>query len=177
MEVGDGGWRWRLELLHRVQMLSYRNVSLPDDAYARLLAFRTGLRHFERWSAQQARAAGLTPAHHQLLLAIRGHGAPIGPTIGEVADYLMLRHHSAVELVDRAEAAGLVRRDRSESDHRVVHLHLTDEGAKRLEAMTALHLEELTRLASDVNGIWEGLAPVQRPHGFPGEPDSSDKSN
>ena len=148
-------------------------MPLPDDAYARLLAFRTGLRHFERWSAQQARAAGLTPAHHQLLLAIRGHSDQIGPTIGEVADYLMLRHHSAVELVDRAEAAGLVRRDRSEADHRVVHLHLTDEGAKRLEALTALHLEELTRLASDVTGIWDGLAPVQRTHGFPGEPDTS----
>lgn len=155
-------------------MLSYRNVSLPDDAYARLLAFRTGLRHFERWSAQQARAAGLTPTHHQLLLAIRGHAVPSGPTIGEVADYLMLRHHSAVELVDRAEAAGLVRRDRSEADHRVVYLHLTGEGAKRLEAMTALHLEELTRLASDVTGIWEGLGPVQRPHGFPGEPGTPD---
>lgn len=147
-------------------------MALPDDAYARLLAFRTGLRHFERWSAQQARAAGLTPAHHQLLLAIRGHADPSGPTIGEVADYLMLRHHSAVELVDRAEASGLVRRDRSEADHRIVHLHLTKEGDKRLKALTALHLEELARLASNASGIWEGLAPVQRPHGFPGEPGS-----
>lgn len=146
-------------------------MTLPDAAYARLLALRTGLRHFERWSARQARAAGLTPAQHQLLLAIRGHGGPDGPTIGEVADYLLLRHHSAVELIDRAEAAGLVRRARSEDDHRIVRLSLTEEGASRLEALSALHLEELERLALDLPRAWEGLAPVQRPHGFPGEPD------
>ena len=81
---------------------------MPDSVYARLLALRTGLRHFERWSENQARAAGLTPAQHQLLLAIRGHADPRGPTIGEVADYLLLIHNSAVGLVDRAVVAGLV---------------------------------------------------------------------
>lgn len=146
-------------------------VTLPDSAYARLLALRTGLRHFERWSAQQAEAAGLTPAQHQLLLAIRGHGDPDGPTVGEVADYLLLRHHSAVGLVDRAEAAGLVRRLRSEADHRVVRLQLTDEGASRLEALSALHLEELERLALDLPSAWAGLAPARRAHGLGGEPD------
>jgi uncharacterized protein YeaO (DUF488 family)/DNA-binding MarR family transcriptional regulator len=146
-------------------------VALPDAAYARLLSLRTGLRHFERWSARQARAAGLTPAQHQLLLAIRGHVGAEGPTIGEVADYLLLQHHSTVELIDRAEAAGLVRRARSQDDHRIVRLHLTKKGATRLEALSALHLEELERLALDVPGAWQGLAPVQRTHGFPGEPD------
>jgi uncharacterized protein YeaO (DUF488 family)/DNA-binding MarR family transcriptional regulator len=141
---------------------------LPDATYARLLALRTGLRHFEAWSAQQARAAGLTPAQHQLLLAIRGHAEPQGPTIGEVADYLLLRHHSAVGLVDRAEAAGLVFRTRREHDHRVVTLHLTDDGAARLEALSALHLEELERLALDVPRAWAGLDPVYRPHGSAG---------
>jgi DNA-binding MarR family transcriptional regulator len=149
-------------------------VSLPDAAYARLLALRTGLRHFERWSAQQAQAAGLTPTHHQLLLAIRGHPDPEGPTIGEVADYLLLRHHSTVGLIDRAEAAGLVTRRRSDADHRIVRLRLTSEGAERLEALSALHLEELDRLAFDLPAAWAGLAPVQRTHGFAGvsgEPD------
>lgn len=147
---------------------------MPDAAYARLLALRTGLRHFEAWSAHQARDAGLTPAQHQLLLAIRGHEDPDGPTIGEIADYLLLRHHSAVGLADRAEAAGLVRRTRSEDDHRVVRLHLTEDGAARLEALSSLHLEELARLALDVEGTWAGLAPVQRPHGFPGAPDTDE---
>ena len=145
-------------------------MSLPDAAYSRLLALRTGLRHFERWSAQQAQVAGLTSAQHQLLLAIRGHHDPEGPTMGEVADYLLLRHHSAVGLVDRAEAAGLVERARSQTDHRVVRLHLTDDGAARLEALTALHLEELDRLALDLPDAWAGLAPVHRAHGFAGDP-------
>ncbi len=151
-------------------------VPLSDPDYARLLALRTGLRHFERWSARQAQAAGLTPAHHQLLLAIRGHGDPAGPAIGEVADYLLLRHHSAVGLVDRAESLGLVCRTRSEDDHRVVRLHLTSEGAARLEALSALHLEELDRLALDVAGTWAGLGPVQRPHGFPGPPETAEET-
>jgi DNA-binding MarR family transcriptional regulator len=139
---------------------------LPDTIYERLLALRTGLRHFERWSEQQARAAGLTGAQHQLLLAVRGHKDPRGPTIGEVADYLLLRHHSAVGLVDRADEAGLVKRSRNDEDHRVVRLHLTDDGTERLEALSALHLEELKRLASQLPGAWEGLAPVQGTHGF-----------
>ncbi len=147
-----------------------KGVSLPDAAYARLLALRTGLRHFERWSEQQAKAAGLSPAQHQLLLAIRGHRDPRGPTIGEVADYLLLRHHSTVGLVDRADAAGLVTRTRDPEDHRVVRLQLTVTGANRLEALSALHLEELQRLALELPGAWRGLAPVQRPHGFPGTP-------
>ena len=112
-----------------------------DDAdYARLLEFRTGLRRFLRWSEQQARAAGLTPAQHQLLLAVRGHRSPDGPTVGDVANYLLLRPHSTVELIDRAVAAGLVVRRPDRSDQRQVRLVLTPDGAARLE-----HLERVAR--------------------------------
>lgn len=145
-------------------------MSLSDEDYARLLALRVGLRHFQRWSEHQAKAAGLTPAQHQLLLAIRGHSDSRGPTIGEVADYLLLRHHSTVELVDRADGAGLVTRSRDPDDHRVVRLQLTETGADRLEALSALHLEELERLALRLPAAWKGLAPVQRTHGLPGDP-------
>lgn len=150
-------------------------MSLPQAAYARLLALRTGLRRFEAWSARQARAAGLTPAQHQLLLAIRGHADPAGPTIGEAADYLLLRHHSVVGLVDRAEEAGLVYRERSEDDHRIVRLRLTPEGAARLEALSALHLEELERLALDLPAAWAGIDPVYGQHGF-GQPEEEARS-
>jgi DNA-binding MarR family transcriptional regulator len=125
-------------------------VSLDDEMYAKLLALRVGLRRFERWSEQQAQAAGLTPAQHQLLLAIRGHDDPRGPTIGEVADYLLLQHHSTVGLIDRAESAGLVTRIRAAEDHRVVRLKLTRSGARRLATLSATHLEELTRLAAQL---------------------------
>ncbi len=140
----------------------------PDEAYERLLALRTGLRRFQRWSEQQAADAGLTPAQHQLLLAIRGHADPRGPTIGEVADYLLLRHHSTVGLVDRADAAGLVTRERDAGTTTgSVRLHLTENGAERLEALSALHLQEIERLSLDVAAAWEGLRPRHETHGAP----------
>jgi DNA-binding MarR family transcriptional regulator len=143
-------------------------MRLTDADYEDLLALRTGLRRFLRWSEQQAETTGLTPAQHQLLLAVRGHTDPRGPTIGEVADYLLLRHHSAVGLIDRADAAGLVQRVRDPEDHRVVRLQLTAKGDKRLEALSATHLEELQRLALRLPSAWRGLMPWQPLHGLSG---------
>jgi DNA-binding MarR family transcriptional regulator len=127
-----------------------------DDDYRRLLSFRTGLRRFLRWSEGEARAAGLTPAQHQLLLAVRGHPDSAGPTIGELADYLVLRHHSVVELIDRAAKAGLVERAGDESDHRIVHLRLTPQGERAVERLSRLHLEELRRLAPMLSSLEGG---------------------
>ena len=141
-------------------------MRLPDADNEDLLTLRTGLRRFLRWSEQQAEAAGLTPAQHQLLLAIRGHGDRRGPTVGEAADYLLLRHHSAVGLVDRAVAAGLVKRVRDPQDHRVVRLQLTAKGGKRLEALAELHRTELERLSLKLPSAWRGLMPRQPLHGI-----------
>jgi DNA-binding MarR family transcriptional regulator len=143
-------------------------MRLSDADYEDLLALRSGLRRFLRWSEQQAEAAGLTPAQHQLLLSVRGHGDRRGPTIGEVADYLLLRHHSAVGLVDRAEEAGLVTRTRDHEDQRVVRLQLTAEGEERLEALSAAHMEELHRLELKLPSAWRGLMPHQPLHGLSG---------
>ena len=134
-----------------------RRPELSDDDYARLLDFRTGIRRFLHWSEQQAGEVGLTPAQHQLLLAIRGHDDPSGPTVGDVANYLLLRHHSAVGLVDRAEAAGLVTRKVDPDDQRVVRLRLTSLGARRLRQLSEAHLEELARLAPRLRALWAGL--------------------
>src|SRR3954454_9904547 len=128
-----------------------------DEDYRRLLELRTGLRRFMRWSEQHAEAAGLTPAQHQLLLAIRGHGDPRGPTVGDVAGYLLLRHHSAVGLVDRAEKAGLITRHDDGADRRVVRLRLSPLGAQTLEQLSELHLEEIKRLAPRIRAISQGL--------------------
>lgn len=114
--------------------------------YARLLTVRTALRQFERWSADQAAEHNLTASQHQLLLAIHGHDSDNGPTITEAAEYLLIRHHSAVELVDRTEKAGLVERVRDADDHRVVRLRLSSDGEQLLADLSSAHLEELARL-------------------------------
>ena len=120
---------------------------MPTDAqYQRLLGFRTALRSFEQWSRQAAEEHGLTHTQHQLLLAIRGSRTPGGPSIGEVAEALLIRHHTATELVDRTQQLGLVERVRSTSDARRVLLRLTPQGRGVLRRLTDVHMEELRRL-------------------------------
>lgn len=131
-----------------VRSVDRRRITQPD--YERLLAFRTGLRQFLHWSAEQAEAAGLTPAQHQLLLAIQGHPGRDAPMIGDLAESLLLRHHSVVGLLDRAVRAGLVVRRRDPADGRVVRVSLSAEGAARLAALSATHLEEIRRVATSL---------------------------
>lgn len=130
---------------------------ITNADYTRLLRLRTRLRKFEHWSAEQAAAMGLTSTQHQLLLAIRGHGAQDGPTIGEVADYLLVRHNTAVELANRTQELGLIERVRDTGDHRVVRLALTEDGRKRLNALSADHIEELAKLADVVQELFDTL--------------------
>lgn len=118
-----------------------------DQDYRDILLFRKQLRRFLAWSEAQSRAAGLTPAQHQLLLALRGHPGPSAPTMSDVADHLQLRHHSAVGLVDRAESAGLVKRISDPEDRRVVRVMLERRGEEALEELTSLHIAELAMLA------------------------------
>lgn len=135
-------------------------AELSDEQFRDLLTFRTALRRFHRWSQRQAAAAGLTPAQHQLLVAIRGHPDPRGPTIGDVAEYLLLRHHSTVELVDRAVAGGLLSRRRDPIDGRLVRLSLTETGSARLDQLAELHLAELARLAPSLGRLTRGIGPM-----------------
>jgi DNA-binding MarR family transcriptional regulator len=121
--------------------------ALVEADYARLLAFRSELRAFLRWSEQAAHDAGLTPSLHQLLLVVRGHTAARGPTVGEAAEELHMRHHSAVELAQRAETLRLLHRERDAADHRRVHLRLTDRGRRHLETLTREHLPRIEALA------------------------------
>ena len=121
-----------------------------DQDYQRLLRFRTDLRRFLHWSEERAQLEGLTGAQHQLLLAVRGSDEARGPTVGEVADELFLRHHTTSELVDRAVEAGLVRRTRDPDDHRLVRLRITRLGAAKLSRLSRQHLDELERLRSGI---------------------------
>ncbi|HEY6315291.1 MAG TPA: MarR family winged helix-turn-helix transcriptional regulator [Streptosporangiaceae bacterium] len=121
---------------------------LTQQDFERLLAFRVTLRRFQRWSEDQARAAGLTHVQHQLLVAIKGHRGGGPPTVGDLAGYLLLRPHSTVELVDRAEAAGLVERTPDAEDRRVVRVRLTGTGEEILQRLTRAHLDRLHELAA-----------------------------
>jgi DNA-binding MarR family transcriptional regulator len=121
---------------------------LSQRDFERLLEFRVTLRRFQRWSEDQAQAAGLTHVQHQLLVAIKGHPGGEPPTVGDLAGYLLLRPHSTVELVDRAELAGLVQRTRDPADGRVVRVRLTPEGDQILQQLTRAHLERLYELAA-----------------------------
>jgi len=121
---------------------------LTQEDFERLLEFRVTLRRFQRWSEDQAQAEGLTHVQHQLLVAIKGHRGDLPPTVGDLAGYLLLRPHSTVELIDRAEAAGLVARTPDGDDGRVVRVRLTGEGERILQKLTRAHLDRLHELAA-----------------------------
>lgn len=139
-------------------------TSLSDEDYQNLLAFRTSLRKFQHWSETQARDAGLTPAQHQLLLAVRGHPGERGPAVGDLAGYLLLRHNSTVELIDRAQAAGLVHRWHDPDDARVARVRITAAGAQRLAQLAPAHLDESRRLAPLLDQLAAAWAGVTDPH-------------
>jgi DNA-binding MarR family transcriptional regulator len=125
-------------------------LSLAD--YQALARFRRGLREFLHFSEEAARAAGVAPSQHQLLLAIKAMPPTElvqAPTIGEVAEWLLLRHNSAVELVDRAAASGLVTRAADPDDARCQRLRLTAKGEEKLARLSELHREELRRLREE----------------------------
>lgn len=133
---------------------------LPSDIspseYQALAEFRYQIRSFLGFSENAARAAGLEPQQHQLMLAVRA--APKPATIRYLADRLQLRHHSAVGLIDRMEATGLVRRKRSEGDRRSAEIRLTPKGSKLLGDLSVQHRNELR---SAIPALIESLTRIQ----------------
>ena len=106
--------------------------------------FRYQIRRFLHFSEKAARAAGIEPQQHQLLLAIKGAmESGEEPSVGFLADRLQLQHHSTGELVDRLVERGLVTRSRASEDRRQVLVHLTARGEAELERLSACHLTEL----------------------------------
>jgi DNA-binding MarR family transcriptional regulator len=125
--------------------------SVPDGELIRRLArFRYHLRQFLRFSEKAARASGLTPQQHQLLLGVAGHTGRGWANIGELAEFLQERHNAVVGLVDRAAGRGLVRKVPGEGDRRFVCVHLTPLGADLLAQLSQAHREEAGRLVSRV---------------------------
>ena len=128
-------------------------TQLTRQDFENLLEFRVTLRRFQRWSEEQAQAAGMTHSQHQLLVAVKGHRENRPPTVGDLAGSLLLRPHSTVELVDRAEVAGLVERTPDPDDGRVVRVRMTEAGERILQQLTPAHLDRLHELAVVLNEL------------------------
>ncbi len=122
-------------------MFKPNQQATPD--YQGMAEFRYQIRRFLRFSEQAARAAGLEPKQHQLLLALKGLPEGKKATIGVLAERLQIQHHSAVELIDRLVGRKLIRRYRSRVDRRQVFVRLTASGEKLLGELSLYHLQEL----------------------------------
>jgi DNA-binding MarR family transcriptional regulator len=117
--------------------------TLTVEDYQSLAEFRHQIRRYLRFSDAAVRDSRLEPRQYQLLLALKGLSPNLRPRIGELAEQLQIQHHSAVELVDRLEASGLVRRQRATEDRREVLVLLTPAGEKILRELVLHHRAEL----------------------------------
>jgi DNA-binding MarR family transcriptional regulator len=127
-----------------------------------LAEFRYQIRRFLHFSEETARSSEIEPQHHQLLLAVKGfRSAPgEGPTIGYLAERLQIRHHSAVELIDRMTSHGLVERIQSERDRRQVIISLTRQGDRILRKLSADHIRELREMGPALVAALEAIVGV-----------------
>jgi len=122
---------------------------LTPANFRALATYRYALRRFLHFSTEAARAAGLTQQQYQVLLAIKAAPRNKFLTIGEVAEQMQLRHHSAVGLVDRLVHRGWLRRVADTADGRRVQVRLTVSGEKVLIKLAAAHRDELRRLSPE----------------------------
>jgi DNA-binding MarR family transcriptional regulator len=122
---------------------------LTDKEFRMLAGFRLSFRKFQFFSEQASRTLGLTAQQYQALLAIKGHDDVQPFTVKELAQFLMIKHNSAVELVDRVAELGLVERKHTESDRRRVMLELTLHGRRVLRRLAQMHRRELQRIAPE----------------------------
>lgn len=121
-------------------------VDLSKQDYESLAAFRAAIRRFARFSEEGARAVGVTPQQHQAMLAILGQPGKTWASIAEIAEFLQLKHHTTVGLIDRCEASGLVKRNPDHEDRRQVRVTLTDKGEELLRHLSTRNLRELKNL-------------------------------
>jgi DNA-binding MarR family transcriptional regulator len=131
---------------------------LTDKEFRTLAAFRHALRKFQFYSEQASRALGLTAQQYQALLAIKGHDDIQPFTVKVLAQFLMIKHNSAVELVDRIAELGLVERKHTEPDRRRVVIELTPHGRQMLRRLVSIHRRELHRVAPEFTRYFRHFA-------------------
>ena len=137
-----------------------RNAAVQPVDYEALARFRYQLRRFLSFSEAAAQKAGLTPQQHQALLAIKGFSGPDPISVGELAQFLLIRHHTTVELIDRMTKLGLLKRVVDGADSRRVLLKLTTKGELKLRTLSRIHFEELRSASPALAKI---LKTFQRP--------------
>jgi len=137
--------------------MSASSPRIAKSHYELLAALRHALRRFQRFSRDAATGAGLTPQQHQALLAIKGFPGRDFVSVGELAERLQLKHHSAVGLVNRLAGRQLVRRSPSAEDGRRQEVRLTPAGEKLLGRLSAAHLKELRQLRPELQRLLESM--------------------
>lgn len=134
-----------------------KSKAVTNEEYETLAAFRYELRRFLHFSEAAAETVGLTPQQHQALLAIRGFRGPGVMTVGELAERLQIKHHSAVGLANRLAKQGLIARQTSPDDRRQVLLSLTAHGDDLLAELTAAHKAEVRRMHVTLRELLENF--------------------
>jgi DNA-binding MarR family transcriptional regulator len=139
-----------------------KRFKLTTRDFARLAAFRHALRKFIRFSEDAAQAVGLTGQHYQAMLVVRGWPEDARVTINDLAQQLLIRHNSAVGLVDRLVNEDLLKREVSSRDRRKVELRLTARGHDILAKLAAVHRAELRRIGPDLERFFAAMSRRQR---------------
>lgn len=133
------------------------STRISKTEYEVLAEFRFALRQFTSFSDAAIEEVGLTPQRHQALLAIQGFPGREQITIGELAERLQIKHHSAVGLVNRLEADGLIDRSTAPNDRRKVLIALSQRGLSILEKLSNSHREELRQLSPQLRLLLERI--------------------
>jgi len=148
-----------------------KKLTLTD--YQALAEFRYQIRRFLHFSENAVKSAGLERGQYQLMLAIKGMPADVRPRVRELADQMQIRHHSAVELINRLEAGGYVRRKRANDDRREVLLTLTPKGERILAELALHHHDELRTaapaLVAALRRLMQSGDGAKKPHASPEE--------
>src|SRR2546423_14204599 len=125
--------------------------ALNFDDYEALAEFRYLLRKFLRFSKDFLRANGNVNAEqYEALLAIKAFASPEGLTISQLSERLQIKHHSAVNIVDRLVERKLIRRQAGEEDRRERHLELTEKGQRLIEELARVHYDELSERSAEM---------------------------
>ena len=144
----------------RYNLAMKKKLTLSD--YQALAEFRYQIRKFLRFSERAVGAAGMEAGQYQLMLAIKGMPEGVRPRIRELANRLHIQHHSAVELINRLEAGGYVRRVRGQNDRREVFLALTPKGERVLAELAMHHDDELRSAAPSLVASLQRLMPREK---------------